>query len=158
LVWPSLLVMDRSACGVSVSVSVELLLPGLGSVTPLGGLTVAVLLSVPVSAGSIARVRSKLTLSPGARVPVGKLTGLVAASKRARFVAKTTVVPGGSRSLMLAPVTVLGPWLVTVIVYVMLVPGTTLSWLSLLVMDRSASGVSVSVSVALLLAGLGSVT
>ena len=61
-------------------------------------------------------------------------------------------------SLTVAAVTLLGPLFVTVIVYVTLVPGTALSWLSVLVMDRSAWGVSVSVSVALLLAVLGSVT
>ena len=48
-VTPSVLVMDRSAWGVSVSVSLALLLTGLGSVTPAGGVTVAVLLSEPVA-------------------------------------------------------------------------------------------------------------
>ena len=53
LVTPSVLVMDRSAWGVRLSVSVALLLAGLGSVVPAGGVTVAVLTRVPVAAGSI---------------------------------------------------------------------------------------------------------
>ena len=50
---PSVLVMDRSDWGVRVSVSLALLLAGLGSVTPAGGVTVAVLLSIPVAEGLI---------------------------------------------------------------------------------------------------------
>ena len=38
--------------------------------------------------------------------------------------AETKVTPVGKTSLTEAPVTVLGPWLVTVIVYVVFVPGT----------------------------------
>src|SRR5262245_22687948 len=44
----SLLVIARSPCRAMVSVPVALLLPGVGSVTPPGAATVAVLLSVPV--------------------------------------------------------------------------------------------------------------
>jgi len=47
---PSVLVIDRSACAPSVSLSVAELLPGAGSVTPAGAVTVAVLISVPVAA------------------------------------------------------------------------------------------------------------
>ena len=39
--------------------------------------------------------------------------------------AETNVVPGGSWSVTSAPVTVLGPLLVTVIVYVVLAPDIT---------------------------------
>ena len=45
----SLLVIDRSTCGVSVSLSVALSLPVLVSVTPLDAVTVAVFVSVPVA-------------------------------------------------------------------------------------------------------------
>ena len=38
----------RSACGPTGLVSVAVLLPGTGSVTPAGGVTVALLISVPV--------------------------------------------------------------------------------------------------------------
>ena len=47
----SVLVMLRSACGVNVSVSVAVLLAGVGSVVPCGAATVAVLTSVPVADG-----------------------------------------------------------------------------------------------------------
>ncbi|MNV55891.1 hypothetical protein D3C71_1481420 [compost metagenome] len=47
VVTPSVLVMARSACGVSVSESVALLLAGTGSFT--ADVTVAVLVSVPVA-------------------------------------------------------------------------------------------------------------
>src|SRR5262245_28180732 len=50
VVTPSVFVIARSACGVSVSVSVAELLPGVGSVTPAGAATVAVFDRVPVAA------------------------------------------------------------------------------------------------------------
>ena len=58
----------------------------------------------------------------------------------------------------MAPTTLLGPLLVTVIVYVVAVPGDTLATLSVFVIARSAMNANVSVSVALLFAGVGSVT
>ena len=48
---PSVLVIDRSAAASGVSVSVAELLPGVGSVTPAGTLTVAVLTRLPVAPG-----------------------------------------------------------------------------------------------------------
>jgi hypothetical protein len=48
------LATERSACALTVSVSVAELLPALGSVTPPGGPTVAVLDSVPVADGATA--------------------------------------------------------------------------------------------------------
>src|SRR3989344_9032954 len=50
VVTPSVLVMDRSACGGMVSESVALLLPGFGPVTPPGAASVAVFSSVAVGA------------------------------------------------------------------------------------------------------------
>src|SRR5215468_10022376 len=67
---PSVLVMARSAWGVRVSVSVALLLAGLGSVTPGGGLTVAVLTRVPVAEGSIWTVKVKVTVALTGRLTV----------------------------------------------------------------------------------------
>src|SRR4051794_11076267 len=49
VVTPSVFVMPRSALAAMVSLSVAELLPGVGSVTPAGTETVAVLLSVPVA-------------------------------------------------------------------------------------------------------------
>ena len=46
---PSVFVTARSACGLNVSVSVAELFPGIGSVTPAGGATVAVFDKVPVA-------------------------------------------------------------------------------------------------------------
>ena len=45
----SVLVTDTSADVTKVSLSVALLFPGVGSVTPAGAVTVTVLLSVPVA-------------------------------------------------------------------------------------------------------------
>src|SRR5215467_10127306 len=64
------------------------------------------------------------------------------------------VTPAGSASKTDTPVAVLGPLLLTTTVYVVLVPGTTLLTPSSLVTLMSYCGVGVSVSVALLLAGL----
>src|SRR5579875_3320850 len=60
---PSSLVMDRSDSGVRVSVSVAVSLVGLGSVTPGGGVTVAVLVRLPVAEGSMWTVKLKVTVA-----------------------------------------------------------------------------------------------
>src|SRR5207245_2161374 len=64
------------------------------------------------------------------------------------------VTPAGSGSLTATLVAVLSPLLLTTMVYVVLVPGTTLVLLSSLLTLTSFCGVRVSVSVALLLAAL----
>jgi hypothetical protein len=64
----------------------------------------------------------------------------------------------GSVSVIVAPVTVDGPLFVATIVYVTLVPGTSVVALSVFVIDRSAVGARVSVSVAVLFVLVGSVT
>src|SRR4051794_31667463 len=70
----------------------------------------------------------------------------------------TAVMADGNRSVTCWSTAVLGPWLLTTMVYVVLPPGTADRTPSVLVMDRSARGVRLSVSVALLLPGVGSVT
>jgi hypothetical protein len=65
---------------------------------------------------------------------------------------------GGNVSATVAPVTLLGPALFATIVYVTLFPGTAVATPSVFVIERSAFPVRVSVSVAELLAGVGSVT
>ena len=67
---PSVLVIDRSACGVSVSVSVAVLFPGSGSVVPAGAVTVAVFASVPVAPGAMFAVSVNVAVPPGASVTV----------------------------------------------------------------------------------------
>src|SRR5437660_5009030 len=68
------------------------------------------------------------------------------------------VAPAGSGSLTATLVAVLGPLLLTTMVYVVLVPGTTAALPSSFVIETSTCGVSVSVSVAVLLAAVVSVT
>src|SRR5436305_442228 len=62
--------MGRSAWGVRVAVSVAPLLARLGSVTPAGALTVAVLAREPVAAGSIWTMKVKVTVAPTGRLTV----------------------------------------------------------------------------------------
>src|SRR5438094_584566 len=78
LVLLSSLVTARSAVGVSVSVSVAVLLPGVGSVTPAGGATVTVIVRDPIAAATIVPLSVMLTLCPLARL--SPLHTLVAAS------------------------------------------------------------------------------
>ncbi len=56
MVTPSVLVMARSELAPRASVSVAELLPGVGSVTPAGAVTVAVLVSEPVAAAEIVQL------------------------------------------------------------------------------------------------------
>src|SRR5437660_441769 len=112
--------MDRSAWGVSVSLSVALLLPGVGSVTPAGGVTEAVLAREPVAAGSICTVKVKVTVAPTGRSTVvarapAPLLGPVTLPPPLLAVAVqlAAVTPAGSGSDTLAPVTALGPALLT---------------------------------------------
>src|SRR5262245_49092026 len=69
-VTPLVLVIARSATGVRVLVSVAVLLPGVGSVTPGGGPTVAVLARVPVADGPIWTVKVNVTVAPAGRSTV----------------------------------------------------------------------------------------
>src|SRR3954453_1257964 len=68
------------------------------------------------------------------------------------------VTIAGKLSLTLAPTTFEGPALLTVMVYVVGLPGVYVALLSVLVIDRSDTKVAVSVSGALLLPGVGSTT
>src|SRR5437764_95420 len=67
------------------------------------------------------------------------------------------VMLAGAVSVTVALVTSLGPLLVMVIVYVVLPPAVTLATPSVFVIARSAVGVTVSESLALLFPGIGSV-
>ena len=64
----SVCVTDKSTCGVRVSVSVELLLDKLLSVTPLGGETDTMLEMDPVAVGSMVPERVRVKLFPEAKV------------------------------------------------------------------------------------------
>jgi hypothetical protein len=162
VVTPSLLVMLRSAVAPSVSVSVALLLPGVGSVTPAGAATVAVLESVPVAAGEMVAETVKVTDPPTGRLTVSLMLpepeAVAVPPPAPTAVQVTPVRDAGKVSATVAPVALLGPALDAVIVYVTEPPGVAATTPSVLVMARSAWGVRVSLSVALLLAGSGSMT
>src|SRR5262245_19879211 len=120
---PSSLVIARSAWDVRVLLSVAVLFVPLGSVTPAGGATVAVLVNEPVAEGSIATVKVKVTVALTgrstvvARAPtplVGPVT--VPPPLLALAVHVAAVTPAGSGSDTLAPVTALGPLLLTTMV------------------------------------------
>src|SRR5262245_13354777 len=115
--------MARSAWGVSVSVSVALLLPGSGSVTPAGELTVAVLVSRPGAAGPTWTVKVKVTVALTGRSTVVARAPLPLAGPLtlpppllAVAVQVAAVTPAGKGSDTVAPVTALGPALLTVMV------------------------------------------
>src|SRR5262245_14762767 len=108
--------MARSARGGRLSTSVALLSAGSGSVTPGGGLTVAVLVSEPVAAGLTRTVKVKVTVAPTgrltvvARAPVPLLGPLTAPPPLLAVAAQVAAVtPAGRGSATLAPLTALGP-------------------------------------------------
>ena len=116
----TVLVTARSAWGVSVSVSVALLLPGLGSFTPAGGVTVAVLVSEPVAVGSMVAVKWKVTVAPTgrstvvARAPLPPLGPVTLPPPVSPVnVQLAAVTPAGRGSDSAAPVAALGPALLT---------------------------------------------
>src|SRR6516162_11642573 len=68
VVTPSLFEMPRLACADNVSVSVALLLPGVGSVTPAPAATVAGLLNVPLADSETLQLAVYVTLPPFGRL------------------------------------------------------------------------------------------
>src|SRR5260221_13813898 len=110
--------MARSAEGAAVSVSVELLLPGVGSVVPAGAFTVAVFTRFPDAEASAVPVTVKTT-----ELPAPAATFTVAARLLLFFVqpAVTLAAPvaldvqvppfnvAGTVSATVAPVTLLRP-------------------------------------------------
>src|SRR5450432_1679568 len=115
----------RSDTGAGVSVSVDVLLPGVGSLVPVGGVTVAVLTRFVVADASAVPVTVKTT-----ELPAPAATSTVAARLLPEPLAPalmltlpvvldvqvTPVRVAGMVSATVAPVTSLGPRLVTVIV------------------------------------------
>jgi hypothetical protein len=159
---PSVFVIDRSAVGFRVSVSDDELLAGVGSVTPTGAAIDAVFTKLPVAAAATVAVIEKVAPAPTGRSTV-VLTlplPLLAAQDPPAVGTHVHVDPlsvAGIVSMTGAAMTDDGPVLVATTVYVTAVPGTCVAEPSVLVIDRSAVGVKVSVSVAELLAGVGSV-
>ena len=114
------MVIARSACGGSVSVSVALLLPGVGSVTPTGAVIVAVLLSVPVALAEMFALTVKVNDPPDGRLMLltlifpDPLAGPV--PPPAPTPVHVVVSEAGKVSATVAPVTPFGPALLAVIV------------------------------------------
>ncbi|XIG26128.1 hypothetical protein PRJ39_07970 [Lysobacter enzymogenes] len=158
---PLLLVSVRSATGVTVSVSVTL--PGgVGSVVPAGGVTVTVLLTEPLLAVTVATT-VKTSLPPdgsvGTVTPLSKFATVTVGHTAAPLARQVTLVlfrPAAAGSRTTEPSAALGPALLSSIVYVVGSPALTVLTPLLLVSVRSATGVTVSVSVTLP-GGVGSV-
>ena len=160
LTRPSVLVIDRSASGFNVSVSVAVLLPATGSVTPLGAAMVTVLARVDEAAGDTVASIVNVAVPPTARSMLAAMLPVPLAGQLPPVAVHVQVAPSsaaGSRSVTVAPATADGPALPATTVYVTGVPGTTFGCPSVLVTNRSARSVSVSVSVAVLLLRSGSV-
>src|SRR5262249_24918422 len=115
LVAPSVMVTAKSACGVSVSLSVTLLLARLVSVVPVGAAPVSVLLRGPVAFGSMVPLSVMLTLWP-----LGRFSPLYFPTRRSSDLTEGAKFgfnrAAGIVSVRVRLVTVSGPLLVTVIV------------------------------------------
>src|SRR6185369_14442417 len=112
-------VIARSALGLSVSLSVAELLPGVGSVTPAGAATVAVLLKVPVAAAEILQLAVYVMLPPLGRFTVSLMLPLpeaVHVPPPAPTHVQVQVSDAGNVSATVAPVALLGPALLAVMV------------------------------------------
>ena len=120
MVTPSVLVIDKLARGVRVSVSVALLFAGFVSVTPAGAATVAVLDKLPVAVGKMVPVTVKVTEPPAGRFTVSLMfpePAAVAVPPPAPTAVQVTPVKvAGSVSATVAPGALLGPAFEAVIV------------------------------------------
>ena len=157
----SVLVMCRSADTVMVSESVAELFAGVTSSVPDDAAIVAVLSRVPVADPMSVAVKVYVAVAPtgrlatSLRLPV-PLEAPQLAPVEATQVQVAPVKSEGSVSEIVA-LDVLGPLFVATIVYVTGEPAVAVNDASVLVMARSERGVIVSESVAVLLAGVGSV-
>lgn len=145
-----------------VSLSVALLLPGVGSFTPPAAATVAVLDNVPVAAAESVPVAVNVTEPPDGKLTVAlmlpdPLAGQVPPPAPTQLQV-TPVSVAGNVSATVEFGALLGPALLAVMVYVTGLPAVTEVTPSVLVIARFACGDRVSLSVALLLPGTGSVT
>jgi hypothetical protein len=160
---PSVLVIERSALGARVSVSVAVLFTPLGSLPPAGAAIVAVLVIDPVAAAEMVPETVNVAVPAIARLTLALMVPLPDAGQLEPAVAVhvhvTPVIVAGNVSVTVAPVITEGPAMFdATMVYVTDVPGVSVATPSVFVIDRSAVGVKVSISVAELLAGVGSVT
>ena len=111
---PSVLVIDRSTCGVNGSLSVAELLPATGSVTPAGTATVAVLLMLPVAPAVTVPLTVYVTVAPTGRLTVSLIEPLPEPAQlppgRLRHKSRSVPVSDAGRgSVTVAPTTADGP-------------------------------------------------
>jgi hypothetical protein len=160
---PSVLLIERSPLGESVSVSVAVLLAAFDSVTPEGTFTVAILTSEPVEPDAIVAIIVNVAVPPTKRFTVVLIAPVPLVSAHAEpldaeHVHVAPVTPDGRLSITVAPVTGFGPALLATIVYVVVEPGVALVTPSVFVIARSVAESTVTLAVELLFAGEGSVT
>src|SRR3954463_16593360 len=111
--------MERSALAPRVSLSVAELLPGVGSVTPAGAVTVAVLLTVPVAAAEMGQLAGEVTLPPAGRLTLPLMLpepDAVQVPPPAPTQVQVQVSDAGKVSATVAAVALLGPALEAVMV------------------------------------------
>lgn len=111
----AVLVIAKSAVGVTVTVAVPVLLPGAGSVVPGGGLTLATLVKVPLASKATLTWKVTVARAPLAKVvlPLMAVPVTLAVAVTPGLVTMLVMVPkpAGRLSLQLAPATALGPLL-----------------------------------------------
>lgn len=109
------LVIAKSAVGVTVTVAVPVLLPRVGSVVPGGGLTLATLVKVPLALEATLTWKVTVARAPVAKVilPLMAVPVTLAVAVTPGLVTMLVMVPksAGRLSLQLAPSTALGPLL-----------------------------------------------
>src|SRR5207302_887687 len=147
---PSVLVIESSDTGVTVSLSVALLLPGVGSVTPAGAATLAVFAIVPVAPPATVAFTVKVILPPdgsvGMTMPAPCISatvvfGTVGHTAPLLALPQVTLVTlrfATAGSVNTAPFAAEGPALATMMVYVVVPPALILVTPSVLVIERSA--------------------
>ena len=137
-------------------------LPGVGSVTPVGALIDAVFARLPVAEALIVPVIVNVAVAPTARFTSELIDPLPDAAQLAPDAAAqvhvTPLTDAGSASVTVAPVTLDGPRFEATTVYVTEVPGTSVVTPSVFVTRRSDTPATASVSLALLSPGTSSVT
>ena len=161
VVKPSVLEIDRSAVGVSESVSVAELSAELVSTTPAGAAMLTVLAREPVAVDDTATITVYVTEPLGDKVAVVDIGSVPLAAPHvpplpAAHVHVPDVAPLGKASVIGAAVAVEGPAFDATIVYVTLVPGTAVAAPSVLVTPRFTRGSAGVADVAVLLAGVSS--
>jgi hypothetical protein len=118
--------IERSAFGLTVAAVLLALLARFGSVTPVGGETLALLTMVPFAPAVTVPLMFKVTLPPAGSVGIEPVTllpdiemgelGQTAPPNALAQLAETPLIELGTESLKLAPLALLGPALLIVMV------------------------------------------